>query len=78
MTGAAYRTVARRPSFRLWCQAQKNKVGLLVLNTDFYSMPVPEIVPIIRGIDKDLTLIATSDHNPPDLEKQVRARKVFS
>jgi DNA-binding NtrC family response regulator len=56
---------------------QGEHVGLVVLNVGSCSMPVSEIVPIIRGIDKDLPIIVTCDRNTPDLERQIRAQNIF-
>lgn len=56
---------------------QNEPVALVVLDAETCSMPIQDIVPIIRGINKDLPIIVTCLHNSPDLEKQVRQQNIF-
>jgi len=56
---------------------QEKKIRLLILNITNCIMPIEDIVPIVKGIDKDLPIIVTCETNYPDLESQVRAQKIF-
>ena len=56
---------------------QSENVGLLILNIKSSSLPIDEIIPIIRGINKHMPIIITCDSNTPELEKQIRGQKIF-
>lgn len=56
---------------------QTEQVGLIVLDAESCSLPIEDIVPIIRGMNKNLPIIVTCAHNSPDLEKQVRQQNIF-
>lgn len=56
---------------------QGENIGLLVLDVSSCLMPIEEILPIIRGIKKDLPVIVTCESNNPNLEKQIRAQNIF-
>ena len=56
---------------------QGENIGLLVLDVGSCLMPIEEIIPIIRGINKDLPVIVTCKTNNPALERQIRAQNIF-
>ena len=56
---------------------QNEPIALVVLDAESCSLPIEEIVPIIRGINRDIPIIVTCEHNTPDLEAQVRAQNIF-
>lgn len=56
---------------------QNQNICLLILDAETCSMPLPEILPIIHGINKHLPIIVVCGNNTPDLEKQIRTQKVF-
>lgn len=56
---------------------QEKKIALLILDVGSCIMPIKDVVPIVKGIDKNLPIIVTCDANSPDLESQVRAQKIF-
>jgi DNA-binding NtrC family response regulator len=56
---------------------QNERIVLAVLDAESCTMPIEDIVPLIRGIDRDLPIIVTCECNTPDLERQVRTQKIF-
>ena len=54
-----------------------HNVDLVVVDAACCPLPIQEFVPIIRSVIQDLPIIVTTDHNTADLEKQIRAQKIF-
>lgn len=56
---------------------QEERVSVLILDVDVTDMAWDEAVPIIKGLDPELSIIITAAYNTPELEAKVLRQKVF-
>ena len=53
------------------------KVLLCVLDADGCPLPITEAIAILRGLDPAIAIIVSAARNTAELEKEIRAQKVF-